>query len=110
MGGCRKEDYSVQMKYKLIIRPEAEEDLASAFLWYENRRRGLGYDFLLQVEAGLKFIERTPAIYAVGYKETRTHFIKRFPYKIIYLIDGERVIVLAVLHGKRNPHLIKKRM
>ncbi len=49
------------MKYNLIIRPEAEEDLTSAFLWYENRRRGLGYDFLLQIEAGLKFIERTPA-------------------------------------------------
>ena len=98
------------MKYKVIIRPEAEEDLASAFHWYEDRRRGLGYDFLLQVEAGLKFIERTPAIYAVGHKETRSHFIKRFPYKIIYLFEDERIIVLAVLHGRRNPRLIKERI
>lgn len=98
------------MKYDVIIRPEAENDLAAAFLWYENKRRGLGYDFLLHVEAGLKFIERGPAIYAVGYKETRTHFIKRFPYKIFYLIEANRVIVLAVLHGKRSPQLIKKRI
>ena len=48
------------MKYNLIIRPEAEEDLAGAFSWYEDKRQGLGYDFLLQVEAGLKYIERLP--------------------------------------------------
>lgn len=48
------------MKYNLIIRPEAEEDLVGAFSWYEDKRQGLGYDFLLQVEAGLKYIERLP--------------------------------------------------
>lgn len=44
------------MKYPVLIRPEAESDLEEAFSWYENKRRGLGYDFLLQVEAGLRFI------------------------------------------------------
>jgi len=27
------------MKYKLIIRPEAERDLAEIFAWYENRTK-----------------------------------------------------------------------
>lgn len=98
------------MKHNLIIGPEAEEDLTSAFQWYEDKRLGLGYDFLLQVEASLKFIGRNPAIYAIRYKETRTQLIKRFPYKIIYLLEDERIIVLAVLHGRRNPRLIKGRI
>ena len=38
-----------KMNYKLIIRPEAEYDLEETFLWYEGKRKGLGYDFLLQV-------------------------------------------------------------
>jgi plasmid stabilization system protein ParE len=98
------------MKYSIIIRPEAETDLAEAFLWYEDKRRGLGHDFLLQVEAGLKFIERSPEIHNAGYKGTRTHLIKRFPYKIIYMFAHEKVVVIALLHGRRSPELLKKRI
>ncbi len=71
---------------------------------------GLGYDFLLQIDAGLGFIERNPEVYPPDYKETRKHVINRFPYKIIYLFEKQRIIVLAVIHGKRNPESIKKRI
>ena len=98
------------MKYRTIVRPEAENDLKEAFSWYGDKRQGLGYDFLLQVDAGLRFIERNPEICPPEYKETRKHLIKRFPYKIIYLVEKERIIVLAVIHGKRSPNLIKKRI
>jgi len=98
------------MKYNVIVRPEAEDDLKEAFSWYEDKRTGLGYDFLLQVDAGINFINRNPALHPIEYKGTRKHLIKRFPYKIIYLIDEEKIIILAVIHGKRNPDLIKKRI
>ena len=98
------------MKYKVVVRPEAENDLMETFTWYEDKIEGLGYNFLLRVESGLKFIERNPKICPVEYKETRKHLIKRFPYKIIYLIKKERIIILAVIHGRRNPKIIKKRV
>lgn len=97
------------MKYRVIVRPEAEDDLKEAYSWYEDKRTGLGYDFLLQVDAGLNFIVRNPTIHSLEYKGTGKHLIKRFPYKIIYLIDNERIIVLTVIHGRRSPALIKKR-
>ncbi len=97
------------MKYKVIVRPEAEDDLKDAFSWYEDKRRGLGYDFLLHVDAGINFINRNPEIHPIEYKGTRKHLIKRFPYKIIYLVEKEQIIVLAVIHGRRRPALIKKR-
>lgn len=98
------------MKYKVIIRPESENDLKEAFSWYEDKRLGLGYDFLLQVDVGLRFIERNPEIHPIEYKGIRKHIIKRFPYKIIYLVEEENIIVLAVIHGKRSPDLIKERI
>ncbi|MFH0948178.1 MAG: type II toxin-antitoxin system RelE/ParE family toxin [Elusimicrobiota bacterium] len=98
------------MKYRTVVRPEAENDLKEAFSWYEDKRQGLGYDFLLQVDAGLRFIERNPNIYLQKYKETRMHLIKRFPYKIIYLVEQERIIILAIIHDRRSPDLIKKRV
>lgn len=97
------------MEYEIIIRPEAEEDLTKTFVWYEDKRHGLGLDFLLQVDAGLRFIARNPQIYAPVYKETRKHLVKRFPYKIIYVIEKQRIIVLGVLHGKRSPSVLKTR-
>ena len=98
------------MKYKVIVRPEAEDDLKEAYSWYEDKRTGLGYDFLLQVDAGLNFIARNPNIHPIEYKETRKHLVKRFPYKIIYLVEKEKIIVLAVIHTKRSPVLIRRRI
>lgn len=98
------------MKYRVIIRPEAEDDLKKAFSWYEDKRKGLGYDFLLQVDAGLRFIERNPEIFKPEYKGTRKHIIKRFPYKTIYLVEKQKIIVLAVIHGKRSPYLVTERI
>ena len=97
------------MKYRVIVSPEAENDLKEAFSWYEDNRTGLGYDFLLQVDAGINFINRNPEIHPIEYRGARKHLIKRFPYKIIYLVEEERIIVLAVLHSKRSPDLMKKR-
>ena len=98
------------MKYKVIVRPEAEDDLKEAFSWYEDNRTGLGHDFLLQVDAGINFIKRNPDVHPIEYKGTKKHLIKRFPYKIIYLVEEEKIVILAVIHGKRNPVLIKKRI
>ncbi|MCR4320386.1 MAG: type II toxin-antitoxin system RelE/ParE family toxin [Candidatus Brocadiaceae bacterium] len=98
------------MKYKVIVMPEAEDDLKEAFSWYEDNRTGLGHDFLLQVDAGINFIKRNPDVHPIEYKGTKKHLIKRFPYKIIYLVEEEKIVILAVIHGKRNPVLIKKRI
>jgi len=29
------------MKYRVIVRPEAEDDLMEAYSWYEDKRTGL---------------------------------------------------------------------
>ena len=98
------------MRNRTIVRPEAEQDLKEAFRWYEETRRGLGYDFLLQVHAGINLIETNPTIFQIEYKNVRKHLIKRFPFKIIYLFSENVVKVLAVIHTKRNPALTRDRI
>jgi hypothetical protein len=36
---------------ELVIAPEAEMDIAEAYVWYEDRRAGLGEEFLSSVDA-----------------------------------------------------------
>jgi plasmid stabilization system protein ParE len=97
------------MVYDLIIRPEAEKDLSEIFLWYEDKRVGLGFDFLLQVDAGLRYISKNPMTNEIIYKSVRIHLTKRFPYKIIYLVKGKKIVVLGVLHASRNTKVLKGR-
>ena len=90
------------MKYKVIVRPEAEDDVTEAFSWYEDNVAGLGRDFLLQVDAGINFIKRNPDVHPIEYKGTKKHLINRFPCKIIYLTEEEKIVILAVVHEKET--------
>lgn len=91
------------MSHRFLIRPEAEADLAEAKRWYEQRREGLGADFLLCVEEALQRMGRHPELYPVVYKDVRRAVIRRFPYGIFYRLMGEEIVVIGVLHGRRDP-------
>jgi len=93
----------------LIIRPEAEAEMADAFNWYEDRVAGLGSDFLLCVDATLSAILRNPQQYPRVHREVRRALTRRFPYEIFFVEDDEQIVVLAVFHAKQNPMRWKKR-
>ena len=59
------------MPVELVIAPEAESDIAEAYLWYEDRRAGLGEEFLSSVEACLESIRRRPEMYPVVHEGYR---------------------------------------
>lgn len=74
-----------------------------AYNWYEDQKEGLGDDFLDCVDEKINQIQQMPELYAIVHKEIRRVAIRRFPYLIYYRIVVDRVIVLAVLHGRTNP-------
>jgi toxin ParE1/3/4 len=51
------------MAVELSVAPEAELDIAEAYAWYENRRIGLGEEFLGSVDASIERIRRQPLIF-----------------------------------------------
>lgn len=97
------------MSSKLLFRPEAENDLSEAVNWYEGKVKGLGASFLLNVEAAIESILRTPEAFTPVYKHTRRLLVRKFPFGVHYLIDKDKIIVLAVFHVKRNPSELRKR-
>jgi len=98
------------MAYELIIRPEAKADLLDAFHWYQDRKDGLGYDFKLCVDEVMSKIQRNPLAYKTIFQEIRRAIIKRFPFGVFYIADNNHVVVLAVLHARRDPSNWKKRI
>ena len=98
------------MKYDLIIRPEAKTDLLDAFHWYQKQRPGLGLDFKLCVDEVISKIQRALLIHKVISDGIRRSVTRRFPFGIFYLVENERIIILAVLHARRDPMKWKKRI
>lgn len=89
--------------HELVIRPDAEVDLAEAYLWYENKAKRLGSEFLDSVDATLTIIEQYPNLYPEVYEHVRRALISRFPFAIFYLLDTDRIVILAILHAHVDP-------
>jgi toxin ParE1/3/4 len=98
------------MSRRLIIRPEAEAELADAFDWYETRVRGLGAEFLLCVDAVFNAIARDPQHYPRVHDSVRRALTRRFPYGVFFVEDDARVVVLAIFHARRNPERWQERI
>lgn len=98
------------MTFEVRLRPEAEQDLAEAATWHEARRSGLGHDFLDEVVTTLSNIAETPLRYPNLHRDIRRALIHRFPFAIYFQVLTQTVVVIAVLHGSRNPRRWKGRV
>lgn len=97
------------MTRALHVEPEAEAELGEAIAWYESRHRGLGLEFARVVRAGFAAIERTPELGPVVDGRIRQVVLRRFPYTIYYVLEADRIAVLAVFHGRRDPRQWRRR-
>lgn len=91
------------MTYRLLIRPEAEAELAEAFDWYERRVPGLGAELLVAVDTAVGSILSNPLQHPVVYRGVRRALTRRFPYQVLFLVEDDVVTVIAVFHGARDP-------
>ncbi len=98
------------MSHRLIIRPEAEAEMAEAFDWYEDRVPGLGSDFLLSVDAVIRAVLGNPEQYPQVHRNVRIALVRRFPYEVFFVADDTRIVILSVFHAKRNPKRWQERI
>ncbi len=87
---------------------EADVEYSEAARWYEDRRRGLGLEFLQAVDASIEQVLAFPtsgaAVNGVPVDlQVRRLPVKRFPFHIIYLQSETELRVLAVAHDRRSP-------
>ena len=88
--------------------PEAIAEAREAANWYEERREGLGAEFVDALMDRARKAERIPGAGrlerdAPPHFELRWYDLKRFPYSLLAgSIGGERAVV-AVAHARRRP-------
>ncbi|MDC0936268.1 type II toxin-antitoxin system RelE/ParE family toxin [Pirellulales bacterium] len=87
---------------------EAEAEILSAMLYYEDRQEGLGLDFCVRVSDAMAAIGRNPQRYPVyeGKQSSRTFRrapVERFPFIVVYQVRADETLVVAIAHSSRNP-------
>lgn len=98
------------MSLRLVVRPLAEQDLVETQSWYEEQRPGLGDEFRLTVDRLMGRILERPQLYPKVYRGVRRAVMRRFPYLLYYVVTSDAVVLLACLHGKRDPALLGSRI
>jgi plasmid stabilization system protein ParE len=96
------------MKYE--FHSEAETEFFDAIDYYEDCEKGLGYDFAVEVYSAIEKILNFPNAWTILEDEIRRCLIRRFPYGLLYAIDGDRIFILAVMHLHRDPEYWKNRI
>ena len=93
------------MKRTLRVLPEAAAELQSAAMWYEEKRPGLGVEFVAIVDQALQSVLEHPEACPLWRPDRpyRKHPLKRFPYVVFFRIDSETVVIVAAAHAKRRP-------
>ena len=86
-----------------IVRPAAAADIDDAYLWYEAQRKGLGDRFLTAVDETVNAIADRPLQYPVVRRNTRRALLRRYPYAIYFRVDGDVLVIVACMHGRRDP-------
>ena len=97
------------MTRRLVFRPEAEAELLEARAWYEAERAGLGAIFAAAIETTVTAILQNPLAYPRVKSDTRRAPVRRFPYAVYFRALNDEILVLAVMHGRRNPRRWRSR-
>ena len=63
----------------------------------------LGGEFLEELSLSFQRITEHPFSYSLYFDEYRRYLLNRFPYGVVYRVEGTRVLVFAVTHLRRRP-------
>ena len=83
--------------------PEARLEYLEGAAFYEGRRTGLGAAFTIEVEAAIERILQNPGSWGVTEQDVRRCLTHTFPYGVLYTIEREHILIVAVMHLHRKP-------
>ncbi len=89
------------------VSPTATADVINASAAYDRKPEQYGATFEAEVDVAFVRIAAMPRLYSpvedgVPGREIREYFIERFQQRVIYLMNGDDVLVVAVVHATRR--------
>ncbi len=92
------------VKHTILVRAGAEADIAAAAIWYEQQRPGLGREFVADIDDAIAIAVANPFRFPCLRRrpEARRILTRRFPYRVFFVRQGDKLVVFRVLHSARH--------
>ena len=81
----------------------AESELFNAVGYLELRTTGLGRRFLAEIRKAELFVSKFPGSSEQIRPGIRKRLLRKFRYSLIYSVEGNDIVILAVAHASRRP-------
>jgi plasmid stabilization system protein ParE len=88
---------------QLVWHPDAADELVRAVAWYDEQRSGLGAEFAAACRSALTLKQDQPTAFRRLHGDVRRVMLRRFPYAIFYRVRETELLVIAVMHERRDP-------
>ncbi len=83
--------------------PGARNDFDKSFDWYAERSTLAAERFANAVDAGLIRVAQRPLAFPFVDQIHQGCPLKKFPFRIIFRVIDDRILIVAVAHAKRRP-------
>ncbi len=93
-----------------VFHPEAAIEFEESVQFYRHRGRTLGSRFASEVRAAIRKIMAEPSRWRVLEEDVRRCPVRVFPYAVLYTIEEDFILIIEVMHGKREPGYWKMRL
>jgi len=88
----------------------AREELKDGVRYYELEFTDLGNKFKRDGKKGIHRISELPKASSIEHAEIRKYLLHRFPCKLLYSIENDCILIIAVAHQHRKPEYRIKRI
>jgi len=82
----------------------AEQDLVESMEFYESRQLGLAIRFHDELFRIILLLRNSPKIGTMIDDNFRSFSLDKFPFSIVYRLEEDTLIVVAVAHQSRHPN------
>jgi len=90
--------------------PEAEEEFREAARYYESEAPGVGLAFIAEVHRAISFVVSHPRSAKMVRGSIRKKVLTHFPYSLLYSIESNHILIVALAHHKRRPTYWRRRL
>ncbi len=97
------------MTLAVVFRRAARREFDEAALWYEERRPGLGLEFVSEINRAVYLLAENPKRFPIMHHDVRCVRARRFPYSVFFRAEPRRIVVLSVFHARRDPGMWQQR-
>ena len=96
------------MRFEFHLEALAEYNAAAHY--YAEQQPGLDLQFIVSIEEAIGLILEDPQRWRTIDEDVRRCLAHMFPYAILYTIEADFVLIVAVAHSSRQPSYWRKRL